>query len=298
MPLNRGKRRQTPSTILVLCREIGLIFLCLIFLLYYYFQTEFGINSMIQYSQEKGCISHKNRLIYVHIPKTGGTTIERTPMFDDARKFHRVGGHYIISTMISGSKSQNYIKAATIRHPCERFISAFKYLTSGKGNKGDRKWAENNIRNMTIDEYLINQNSMKFPDFDWIHFQRQYKYIFHKRVCEVNTILCQEQWDEGINRLFRKIGQSVPDYLLSSTSANEKNDERGHALKVHHESCAELKVETREILERYYAMDYCLFEYQSLPIQPNKGICIGKSKSQQDFTERYALCMTMVDNQK
>ena len=226
--------------------------------------------------QEKGCISHKNRLIYVHIPKvnifneyhllrlklqvylsvllplalylsccqawtprcvyiflinyfwsnwyqTGGTTIERTPMFDDARKFHRVGGHHIISTMISGSKSQNYIKAATIRHPCERFISAFKYLTSGKGNKGDRKWAENNIRNMTIDEYLINQNSMRFPDFDWIHFQRQYKYIFHKRVCEVNTILCQEQWDEGINRLFRKIGQSVPDYLLSSTSANEKN---------------------------------------------------------------------------
>lgn len=232
--------------------------------------------------------------------KTGGTTIERTPLFDDVRKFHNVGGHYNIQGMLTSisttpkNKLKNYVKAVTVRHPCERFISAFNYLSSEKANLGDQRWAIKHINNKTISEYVKSQEIIGFQDFkECAHLQLQHRYIYNKRICGVDTILCQEQWDEGINRLFRKVRQSVPEYLMADKE-NAAYTREGHALKLRHETCADLEVETRQTIERYYAMDYCLFNYQSQPPPPNEGVCVGSLKGKQDFTDKFSSCLPIV----
>ena len=45
------------------------------------------------YRQDFGQLSRKNKAIFVHVPKTGGSTIEDSRLFEDAQKFHNTKGH-------------------------------------------------------------------------------------------------------------------------------------------------------------------------------------------------------------
>ena len=251
------------------------------------------------YSTDAGCISRKHKLLYVHIPKTGGTTIERSPLFDDTRERHATGGHHTIDAMMKDADVrgiESYVKAAHIRHPCERFISAFNYLKHG-GNKGDQKWAAAHIGDMTIDEFVMSMDESGWKEATAAHFRPQFVYVFHKDGRNgVDTLLCQEHWDEGIRRLFDRVGEMVPSYLLHSTSSEEKSTKeknKSHALQLSHETCADLKQETRNALERRYAMDYCLFDYPSLP--DPQGTCVGISKTPKELTDKFPVCKTMVN---
>ena len=46
-----------------------------------------------EYDKDVGQISRINKVIFVHVPKTGGSTIEQSKLFYDAKKHHPVGGH-------------------------------------------------------------------------------------------------------------------------------------------------------------------------------------------------------------
>ena len=46
-----------------------------------------------EYKNDVGQISRTNRVIFVHVPKTGGSTIEQSTLFNDASKHHSVGSH-------------------------------------------------------------------------------------------------------------------------------------------------------------------------------------------------------------
>ena len=45
------------------------------------------------YDKDVGQISRENKLIFVHVPKTGGSTIEQSKLFYDAKRHHPIGGH-------------------------------------------------------------------------------------------------------------------------------------------------------------------------------------------------------------
>jgi len=45
------------------------------------------------YRRDFGQISRKNKAIFVHVPKTGGSTIEDSGLFEDAQPFHNTKGH-------------------------------------------------------------------------------------------------------------------------------------------------------------------------------------------------------------
>ena len=67
------------------------------------------------------------RTIFIHIPKSAGTAIERALR---ASPHHIVGGHTtaIGFSMKYQPQFSEYFKFSIVRHPIDRFISAFFYL--------------------------------------------------------------------------------------------------------------------------------------------------------------------------
>ena len=272
--------------------------------------------------QDIGTISRDNKLVYVHIPKTGGSTVEDSEMFDTDRLYEDenlrgpIGGHYTIYEMMQNSEVRgisDFDTATTIRHPCERFVSAFRYVTGDKCNEGDQRLAAAHIGNRTLDEFVE-----LMEEEGWqrrmVHLDKMYTFLVDDDGnFGVDEVLCMEQWKEGVQRLFRthlrKEGQDEERGLLAvlRTHLRRKGQEEeinllvmkhlegGHRLSNQHETCADLKPETRAALERHYAMDYCLFEYQSLPENNGEGVCIGIGKNKAWFTAKFQECKTKLE---
>jgi hypothetical protein len=255
-----------------------------------------------------GCTSRDNKLVYVHIPKTGGSTVENSEIFySDNQLFHLgfrapVAGHHPIDLMMTNSEERgiaNYVTATTIRHPCQRFISAFRYVTSTKSNGGDQITAHKVIGDRNINEFVEHMEKKGWP-FTMIHFSKLYPFLIHKAddTFGVDNVLCQAQWDEGVQRLESSIGATTES--IRTLRREERflsvmgKLEDGHNLANKHETCADLKPETREALERHYAMDYCLFEYESLP-EDGEDVCVGTGKNKDWFTAKYQECKTKLD---
>jgi len=233
--------------------------------------------------EDVGCTSRENKLIYVHIPKTGGSTVERSTLFSDAR---RPASHYNIGNMMRNAKERDiahFETAATIRHPCERFISGFRFSISEKNRpKRLRDKAKEQIGERNIDEYVeyLEKNNWQYEKVLGHMRTTMTRWLIDREHDSfgVDTILCQEQWNEGIERLLNKIGTE------GVTSLYQHKNQVSH-----HETCADLQPETRAALERYYAMDYCLFGYNSLPDHDNEQ-CIGTQHNKTTMMLRYREC--------
>lgn len=202
-------------------------------------------------------ISRKNKLVFVHVPKTGGTTIERSSLFDDARKHHLVGGHHAIDEMMYNAADRqidNFFKFSVIRHPCERFISAYNYLKF-YGNKGNKQWALKNIHNLTIDSVADNILSGKLM---YTHFKKQKSYLFTKDgKLNLNFIFCTSTFEFGL----KTMASHLPHIPMHNFPLKKYNT-LGYKKLVHkHSSCLDLSMSTRKKIEKIYAVDYCIFNF-------------------------------------
>ena len=134
---------------------------------------------------------------------------------------------------------------------------------------------------MTLDEYVIDSHRKGWKNFDdWAHFQRQFIYLVDGNEYDVDHILCNEQWDEGMERLYHTVGI----YDIPHNSSGHS-----HMLQNEHETCADLNPAIRRAIESYYAMDYCLFEYDQIPNSGN-GQCIGATTTKEEFQEKFRAC--------
>ena len=242
-------------------------------------QTAASIDDSLYETDGTTSISRKNKLIYVHIPKTGGSSVENSALFDDARAHHNVGGHFTLEHMTLNAQERgidDFTKAAHIRHPCSRFISAYAYLKSDLCNPGDRRWAKENIGNLSLDDFILKLE--REPALTGkAHLRPLHHWLFYTDgTFALDVALCQETWNESLDVLGHYIGTNIPNGLYSA-----------HSLKNAHNSCAELKPETRQAIERVYAMDYCIFGFASQP----SGKCQQMKEKPELFTERYASCV-------
>jgi len=99
-------------------------------------------------------IDHDKKYMFLHVPKTGGTSIGKTLIKNGA---HRIAMHWTASQAMSNLRNhKEYFIFAFIRNPYTRIASWYHYLK--RENKKGRK--KNRIDNPgTFKEFL-----MKYPD--------------------------------------------------------------------------------------------------------------------------------------
>ena len=130
---------------------------------------------------------------------------------------------------------------------------------------------------MSIDEFVLELE--KNPELlQKNHFTPMWRWVFMPEgTFGIDVAMCQETWDESLDRLANGFNVPVPNELHSS-----------HKLKNQHSKCEDLQPATKAAIERIYQIDYCIFGYDSLP-QP---ICPHLDVAPEEFTERYGICTT------
>lgn len=129
----------------------------------------------------------KHKAIFVHIPKTGGTSIEKALGLDksvllyDTKKASHSPQHYTVSELkkaVPKSLFSSYFKFAVTRHPVERLVSHFYWNPEIKPKTKERfvklvDFAEtcvesNSFDTVSFNDHLIPQVFYTRDDVDYV----------------------------------------------------------------------------------------------------------------------------------
>ena len=224
-------------------------------------------------------ISRENSFLYVHVPQTGGLIVENSPLFNDVWLHHEVGSHHDIESMTKDSEKRgisDFTKAAHIRHPCDRFIDAYEFMTSDQANHGDKIWTGEHIGDKSIDKFVAEIEKNPEELLREAHFSPMWHYLFHSDgTYGLDITMCQETWTESLDKLSSDFQVPVPDELKINEAMTHQQSK-----------CQDLRPETVAAIERIYHMDYCVFGYDALP----QTSCPLHDLSKDDLTQRYKTC--------
>jgi len=112
------------------------------------------------------------RCIFIHIPKTAGSSI--------AESLFGVASRHVPYTEFlraNPKKFQRYFKFAFVRNPWDRLVSTFFFLQRGGLNELDRTWSQRNLAEFDGFEDFVRRGLPRREILSWVHFRPQANYI-------------------------------------------------------------------------------------------------------------------------
>ena len=109
--------------------------------------------------------------IFIHVPKTGGTSMLYALNIHDNYCCHEPISrypHYL---------TKNIFTFAFVRNPFDRILSAYKYLIGGFGNEGDTTFAQTSLANFKNFNQFIREFEKSDELQSWLHFQSVFNFI-------------------------------------------------------------------------------------------------------------------------
>lgn len=193
------------------------------------------------------------RCIFVHIPKTAGTSVSTT-LFGNLS-----GGHIGISSyemIFSKREFNSYFKFAFVRNPWDRVFSAYASYKTYKGGGGveDREWYRKNLSRVASFSEFVTHHLRMSEIQKHVHFIPQYRFI------------CRPGSDKPLIDYIGRYENIVKDFdevvgrLLMEGKVNLKHlnrSERGNQSYRH-----AYTEKTKDIVASVYAKDIELFQYQ------------------------------------
>jgi hypothetical protein len=113
----------------------------------------------------------KEKQIWIHIPRTGGSTCS-------IGVFGYQIGHHDLSdyTRILGTEIKKYFLFSIVRNPFDRYVSAFNFLRNGGITKDDSRFS----RSLKLQEHTVNSFATELqrlgPDM-YVHFRTQSSFL-------------------------------------------------------------------------------------------------------------------------
>lgn len=163
--------------------------------------------------------SHKHKVIFIHIPKTAGTSVLKILMGKKIRRDHL---SYSVYQKAQSKIFNNYFKFCFVRNPYDRLVSAFEYLKNGGNQNGDlyfKELIENHYP--TFEEFVLgflnkdNVNSI-------LLLRPQYLFVCDEKF-EIMVDFCGrfENIERDINVVCEKVG--IDKKLEKTNASNKKN---------------------------------------------------------------------------
>jgi hypothetical protein len=194
-------------------------------------------------------INHKKKLIFIHIPKTAGTSIYKSLGVEDISYQNKFLGHRSIENYKEQYKDywNIYLKFTVVRDPIDRFISAYKFARmresfwhSDNSNKLPKNEYYEICNSLDINQYILdlyntpeNHTILTLPQIFFI--ENKYKKI------EVDYIAKYENLDNDL----KNIGVNLTERLNVSTINNINS--------------IQLTKKSKKILYEMYEIDYNFF---------------------------------------
>jgi chondroitin 4-sulfotransferase 11 len=155
-------------------------------------------------------IDHEKKIIQVHIPKTGGTSVTRSLFGDDAIITHKTATRYDVKCW------RKYFTFSFVRNPYTRVMSHYSYHVQG-GYKGKLLIHHPDLKTLTFDEYIERFIVPRSPQ----NFKSQVEFITHKKAPnrKLDFVGRFESFSEDANDLLKRLGvdKEVP-HLKKSKS--------------------------------------------------------------------------------
>mgnify|MGYP001397075763 CR=1 FL=1 len=188
-------------------------------------------------------ILHKYKAIFIHVPKTGGSSVNFAlrPYCDEETHSK---AHPLQSAYYNFCDADNYYQFSFVRNPFSRLVSSYNYLRQGGISQYDRDARDKlGLQEKTFEEFVKSFN----PIDSAIHFKPQIKF-FNKDINKVR-IFKLENIQSDFNLICGKIG--IPrQKLLRRNKSNHK-----HYTEYYDD-------ETRKIVAEKYAKDIECFSYE------------------------------------
>jgi hypothetical protein len=186
------------------------------------------------------CIATQS--IFIHIPKSAGMSVVKALYGKDSSNHDTWREYYYRDK----SKFKEYFKFAFVRHPLERFISAYEYLLKGGKSDADIFWRDKYLTPYSnVNDFILKGGLERAIKGGAEHFTPQVDFV-----CEGDNVLVDYiARYESINKDFEYIRSKIGGAVLSveNKNANKKT--------------FSLISSSKEKLETVYAKDYKVFGY-------------------------------------
>lgn len=114
----------------------------------------------------------EHRCVFIHIPKTAGTSVARSLFGEDSRHIP-----CIEYEKANPEKFQRYFKFTFVRNPWDRLYSAYHFLKKGGMCSDDAAWAQNNLSHYKSFEHFVAEWINYDNIMSWVHFRPQLHFI-------------------------------------------------------------------------------------------------------------------------
>jgi len=190
--------------------------------------------------------TRKYECVFIHIPKTAGTSVLTCLMEEQIFRDH---ANYLDYKRIDPLKFEKYFKFCFVRNPYDRAVSFFEYLKRG-GNQSDDLYFQELIKNVfpTFEGFVL-----EYLDKDRIHehvlFRPQYLFIYdYKEECQVDYIGHYEYLKEDFEFVCDEIGASFELPLKNKVQRNPYENYYSNTL-------------VKERIYNLYSKDFDLLKY-------------------------------------
>lgn len=155
-------------------------------------------------------INHAEEYIFIHNPKTAGTSIKSKLGLDIS-----AASHLTPTELVHKKTWEKYFSFMVVRHPIDRFISSFFYHTN-PDYKGNYLKKYPQLHNFSIEQYFYNMKTEPHAIIPQIN------YIIHNYSNRFPDQICRfERLAKDINIVFNKL--NLKDKSLPYKNKSNKN---------------------------------------------------------------------------
>lgn len=188
---------------------------------------------------------NENRAIFVHIPKTAGTSVSKALGLICTR--HVPFKDYILA---NPGKFSRFFKFAFVRNPYDRLLSSYAFLRAGGMNAADTRFAEIHVRPFESFEHFVTEGLARNSDIQkWVHLRPQSDFICDKQGRNMMDFTGRfEKLDKSYENIANILGKPKE---LTFTNPSNRGDYR------------DIYTQTSvDIVKRIYAGDLYNFGYK------------------------------------